>query len=382
MSSNAPAVREMPDQSAQAVQSLTLMTNDQLRYISNTEVVPKHLRGRPEAMLAVVLKGRSLGFDDIQALDAINFIDGKATLSGEAMAALVRRAGHSLKIDATAESATVTGTRKDNGDTTTVTWTTGMAKDAGLAGKDNWKRYPQTMLTWRAISQVCRFLFPDVLKGVSYTEDEAIEAAERGAVTAAVRDLPPVEEAQIRDEPVSVPSDAQLNRIAALEQRTGDGYRTVLRGVFGVEMANELTAEAANQYEAMLTQSLPPENSPEGPQEAVSPVSDEVAAEEPAAATADDEPTAPSGEPEPEPPAEEVEGEVVEDEPVSPDLLAAAAETIIPIGDNRGKALKDIHDGWLTWALRNTGRLPDPFVEALELYVRETKPEIWAAERS
>lgn len=402
---NAPAVREMPDQAAPVLAAENALSNEQIRYIANTEIVPRHLRGKPEAIVATILKGRSLGFDDIHALSAINFIDGKATLSAEAMVTLVRRAGHSLKISQTpGESATVVGTRKDNGDTTSVTWTMGMAKDAGLIGKDNWKRYPDTMLTWRAISQVCRFLFADVLMGVSYTEDEAREAAERGAVTAAVRDLPAVEEAQIRDEPITGPSDAQLNRIAALEQRT-DGYQAVLRGVFGVELASELHAEAAAQYEAMLEQAATSAEPTAEPHEAAasdkaSPGDSGADPEERDEASAvgaqdgdepdnhspgstdappesplfDDEP-----DPEPEPDAPEVvEGEVIEPDP---DLVRVAGLTTIPIGNFRGTALNQIHDSWLEWALDHPDRLPAPFVEALELYVPSEKPDVWEKKR-
>lgn len=407
--SQTPAVREMPDQAAPVLAAENALSNEQIRYIANTEIVPKHLRGKPEAIVATILKGRALGFDDIHSLSAINFIDGKATLSAEAMVTLVRRSGHSLQVtqkgSGDTASATVVGTRMDTGDTTTVTWTLEMAKRAGLTGKDNWKRYPETMLAWRAISQVCRFLFADVLMGVSYTEDEAQEAAERGAVTAAVRDLPAVEEAQIRDEPVSTPSDAQLNRIASLEQRTGDGYRTVLRGVFGVELASELSAEAAGQYEAMLAQSLPPEEPAADPHE-VPVASDEAtpgdsgAGPEKRDATSaagapdsgdddanhspgstDTSPESPLFDDEPEPPAPEdevVEGEVVE---ADPDLVRVAGLTTIPIGNFRGTALNQIHDSWIEWALDHPDRLPGPFVEALELYVPAEKPDIWQKKR-
>lgn len=390
------ARRDMPSQDAPTIADIDRLSNDQIRYIASTEVVPKHLRNRPEAMLAVILKGRSLGLDDMQALDSIDFIDGKAALSGEAMVALVRSKGHSIMWELVpGEKCTARGRRGDTGDEGEITWTVAMAKEAGLWGRGAWKGYPDTMLTWRAVSQLCRFLYADVLRGVSYTPEEAQEVAERGAVTQAVADLPALEEQTVRTETVSMPTEAQLNRIAHLEQRSGDAYRMVLRGVFGVEMASELNTHAAGQYEAMLEQALPPEDSAEGPNgtdsatDGVAGAVDETGSNasevsSPSAGTNSDAETdnqpalngsaseALLDEPAPD---ELVEGEVVDDE--HDRLVDLAGDTLIPIGSYKGTALKDIHDGWIKYGLENSGRLPAPFVEALELYARERREEIW-----
>ena len=43
---------------------------------------------------------------------------------------------------------------------------------AGLAGKRNWKQYKNAMLTWRAVSKLCRYLFPDVVLGAGLVPEE------------------------------------------------------------------------------------------------------------------------------------------------------------------------------------------------------------------
>lgn len=86
------------------------------------------------------------------------------------------------------------------------------------------------------------------------------DEAERAAIEAALRSpAPPDEEIQIRDEPVvDRPSDATLNRIAQLERDVGvEGASVVLRGVFGVDSAEELNAEDAARYEELLARSIP-----------------------------------------------------------------------------------------------------------------------------
>jgi hypothetical protein len=135
------------------------------------------LRGNLPAILACVATGRELGIGDMAALKAIHIIDGKATFSAELMVQLVRRAGHSIVGEVTEGSATVTGTRADNGDTMKSTWTLEMAARAGLVKKQNWVKYPEAMLWARAASQLCRMLFADCFAGATYTPEELEEVS-------------------------------------------------------------------------------------------------------------------------------------------------------------------------------------------------------------
>ncbi|MBK8271408.1 MAG: recombinase RecT, partial [Planctomycetes bacterium] len=53
----------------------------------------------------------------------------------------------------------------------TVAWTLETAKEAELAGKDMWKKFPRAMLRARVISEGIRTVFPGVLAGM-YTPEE------------------------------------------------------------------------------------------------------------------------------------------------------------------------------------------------------------------
>jgi hypothetical protein len=172
-----------------AVRQSVQLSTEQLKFISGTEFVPPGLRGNVPAILACVATGRELGIGDMTAIRSIHVIDGKPTFSAELMTMLVRRAGHSIVGDIGPDAAAVTGTRADNGDTMTVRWTLEMADRAGLAGKQNWKKYPSAMLWARAVSQLCRELFADCFAGATYTTEELGEehtdsAGEPTAVTA------------------------------------------------------------------------------------------------------------------------------------------------------------------------------------------------------
>jgi hypothetical protein len=138
----------------------------------DTEFVPKGLRGRKEAVLAAIVSGHELGIGPMQALKHIAIVDGKPAPSAELMVALVRRAGHSIQGSVSDSQATCHGKRHDNGDEFSVTWTMDMAGRAGLRNKHNWKSYPEAMLWARAVSQLCRTLFPDVIAGMGHTPEE------------------------------------------------------------------------------------------------------------------------------------------------------------------------------------------------------------------
>lgn len=159
------AVREEP-------RATVALSNEQLQYIAHTEFVPQGLRGNVPAIMACVATGRALGIDDMSALRLIHVVNGRPTFSAELMVQIVRRHGHSITGESKEGSCTVTGTRLDNGDTMTVTWTLAMAQRAGLANKQTWKQYPEALLWARAASQLCRMLFADCFAGATYTPEE------------------------------------------------------------------------------------------------------------------------------------------------------------------------------------------------------------------
>lgn len=149
-----------------------------LQAIAKTEFVPRGLRGKPNAILAAILMGRELGLGPMESMRSISIIDGRPSPSAEWMVARIFEAGHVLEVvDQTAEICTVKGTRyRDDKILTEMSYsfTIEMAKRAGLAGKDNWKHYPEAMLYWRAVAQLARQLFPDVLAGIKHTPEELV----------------------------------------------------------------------------------------------------------------------------------------------------------------------------------------------------------------
>lgn len=153
---------------------------EQVRFISTTEFVPEAYRGNIPKIMACLAYGRELGIGDMEALQEINVIDGRPSMSANLMRKLVRSAGHSIQFEYGEESVTVRGKRADNGDEGAVTWTLAMAKRAGLLDKrgKSWERYPVQMLANRAVSWLCRDLFADCLRGLAYGPEELEQGPE------------------------------------------------------------------------------------------------------------------------------------------------------------------------------------------------------------
>lgn len=134
----------------------------------------------PAKVLLLAETGAMLGLHPMAALQGIHIIEGKPTLSANLLSALVRRAGHRLRVSTSGdwESGTFVARaalmRSDDPDFEfVVEWGAERAKRAGLLGKRGpWQSYPEAMCKSRAITEVIREGAPDVTLVAAYTPEE------------------------------------------------------------------------------------------------------------------------------------------------------------------------------------------------------------------
>lgn len=130
-----------------------------------------------EAIFGAIIMGEELGFSPMASLRVINVIQGQASLSAAGMKAKALAMGGQINTTAwDAEKCTVVGIRPGWAKPETVTYTMAEAKQAGLAGKDNWVRMPKAMLYARAVSTLCRNMWADVMEGI-YSTEELLDSA-------------------------------------------------------------------------------------------------------------------------------------------------------------------------------------------------------------
>ncbi len=128
-----------------------------------------------EASKAIVkiLAGQELGLPPIASMTGIDIIKGKISLSAGIMAIILKRHGdydyRVRKLDYEGceiefffgdESLGVSSFMVED------------AKQAGLNGQPNYKKYPRNMFLSRAMSNGIRWYCPEVLGGPTYTPDE------------------------------------------------------------------------------------------------------------------------------------------------------------------------------------------------------------------
>lgn len=141
--------------------------------------VSSKIFGENEGLVAMkILKGCELGIGPFHALDSINVIKGKASISSELMKALVLSQYPNAIIK---ESILYADDKKVSGYMIIAQrgewkqqfkYTLTDANKAGLLQKDNWIKHTEDMLRNRATSKMARTMFPDVITGASYTPEE------------------------------------------------------------------------------------------------------------------------------------------------------------------------------------------------------------------
>lgn len=186
--------------------------------LAAARTLPEALQKSPADVLAIILAGAELGLAPMQSLRGLVLIKGKPTLSADAMGALVKRRSDVCKwlrlVSSTPEAATYETQRAGEPEPTRMSFTIADAQRAGLNG-DNWKKFPAAMLRARALTAICRAVYPDLILGV-YDPDELEPQPEREVSPPPATPLPavtaPVVDAELvrPSPPKAEPLDAKL----------------------------------------------------------------------------------------------------------------------------------------------------------------------------
>lgn len=143
------------------------------RYASSG-LCPKVFAGKPNDVFIAACMGHALGLNPIAATQNIAVINGRASLWGDAMKAVVLNSGLVEDFvetwDEKAQAYTCTITRKGMRPHS-QTYSMKDADIALLSTKDIWKKNPRRMLQMRARSFCIRDVFPDIISGLIAAEE-------------------------------------------------------------------------------------------------------------------------------------------------------------------------------------------------------------------
>ena len=234
---------------------------DYIARLAPSTILPTAYRGNAANAFVAAETGAALGLEPLQALASIAVINGRAALSSDLMAAVIRRAGHTLRIvENSPESVTATLIRAD--DKTfkfEVTWDKEKAVKAGLWGQRGpWSQYPTQMLRARAITEVARQGASEALMGMVYSpEDFGATITDTGEVIEAeiVAEAPapapvkPAAPAQLTplDKPITLAQASVAKGLQTLSF-TQDAYTALCKRCLGQIVA----VEALNDEQAQI----------------------------------------------------------------------------------------------------------------------------------
>ena len=246
-------------------------------------VIPRAYLGNPGKILACVLAGQELGVRPMASLRAFHIVEGKPVASYDFWIARLRAAGYRVEWPQLTTEAVTLRLTSPAGEVHVETWDKARAQAAGLwAGKDPWRKYPQTMLQARCVATAGRAFAGEVMFGC-YEQDEA--DALRGD-PAPVASTPPAEPKPALI--TATPADPEAVEVANLARRIAD--RCKAAGVkrdelFALMREQEITKQRLSEctlvelqqiegaIEAQLARTTPPATPATPPMESVYPLS-------------------------------------------------------------------------------------------------------------
>lgn len=223
--------------------------------LAGSSIVPKDYIGKPGNCLVAIQWGMELGLQPMQAMQSIAVINGRPSLWGDAMLALVKAHPAFEWIKEECDGNVATCTIKRRGEPEVVqSFSMEEAKRAGLTGKAGpWTQYPKRMLQMRARGFALRDAFPDALRGVVSAEEARDTPTERDMGAAEVVSTRPAQPAALPDYSPSAFAD-NLPKWSALMQsgaKTADQIIAIVstKGVLSDAQKSAIRAAAQPKQE-------------------------------------------------------------------------------------------------------------------------------------
>ena len=136
---------------------------------------PKAFQNKPADIVVAVQWASEVGLAPLAAMQNMAVINGKPSLYGDGMMALItghpEYVGHREWREGDEAFCTIVRMRFGEKIETTRSFSMADAKRAGLDGKGPWRSYPKRMLQMRARGFAARDSFPDALSGVIIKEE-------------------------------------------------------------------------------------------------------------------------------------------------------------------------------------------------------------------
>lgn len=224
-----------------------------------------------EQAVSLMLLCQAENIHPMKAVQRYHIIQGKPAMRSDAMLGdFISKGGKVEWHERSAEKASATFYSNGCPKGLKITWTMDDAETAGVAGKDNWKKYPRQMLSARVISEGVRATDPATTQGLYVPEEIQDFVSVEVPVNPPVNEvseklLPPVAEAEPTPpvdpppEPSEKPttksgciSEKQAKRMFAIAAKNNVSIPTIKRQLeaLGIEHSNEI--QKGKQYDEII----------------------------------------------------------------------------------------------------------------------------------
>lgn len=224
--------------------------------ISVSGLAPAGMK-QPEQITVALLHGLELGLPPMQALQNIAVINGKPTLYGNGIPALLYARNFKIKEWIDGETAFCTVTRPD-GTAITRSFSKKDAETAGLWGKSGpWKQFPERMLKMRARGYAARDGAADVLSGMYIAEEldggslQSEPVTERNQLPVAPSEIPDIPDVESVEPILDAEGYVAMVREQAAVVAGSDGDFTELQEAFGSDIQRLPEDYQAEMYDLL-----------------------------------------------------------------------------------------------------------------------------------
>jgi hypothetical protein len=216
-------------------------------HLAASMLLPDAYKKQPANVFYAIEYGAMLGLGAMAAITGIHVIKGKPTASAGLIGALVRRAGHRLRVgyDPKTRTGWAEIVRADDPDYTfRAEWSYQRAVKAGLCTLDkdgqpyarddknrptSWEKYPINMTKHRAVTEVARDACEEALFGLHYTPEElGADVDEDGEIIQAraervqtFADVPHVVVTGLRDQALAATTRDELTALWVQAKKAG-----------------------------------------------------------------------------------------------------------------------------------------------------------------
>lgn len=125
----------------------------------------------PEQAVALMLIAQAEGLHPAIAARDYDIIQGRPAKKSQAMYRSFLEAGGKVEWHALSDTHVAATFTHAQGGSARIDWDEARAKQAGLWGKDNWRKFPRAMLRARVISEGVQTVFPGAASGMYVPEE-------------------------------------------------------------------------------------------------------------------------------------------------------------------------------------------------------------------